>query len=172
MVATLNIAGDSAGMKNRWSEFSMPITAAAIATNVRNGSMIRVSRTVSSSFPGTARYSPANALDQRLGEDDAEHHEDAGDDDERVDDVVAQPPGGLLAVGRQLPRERRHERGAHRAFGEQIAHEVGNAERDVVGVHRVARAEERRQHLFADDAEDAARHRRGAGRRGRARDGR
>ena len=40
IVATLNIAGESAGMKNRRSEFSMPITATATATVVRNGSMI------------------------------------------------------------------------------------------------------------------------------------
>ena len=53
-MATLNIAGDSAGMKNRCSEFSIPIIATATATVVRNGSIIRVSSVVSSSFPGTA----------------------------------------------------------------------------------------------------------------------
>ena len=39
--------------ENRSSEFSIPMNAAATATSVRNGSMMRVSRTVSSSFPGT-----------------------------------------------------------------------------------------------------------------------
>ena len=63
--------------------------------------------------------------------------------------------------------ERRHERGAHRAFGEQIADEVGNAERDDEGVHVVARAEDRGEHLIADEAEDAAGERRGAGQAGR-----
>ena len=53
MLATLNIAGDSAGTKKRSSELSMPISAAATATSVRKGSMIRVSRIVSSSLPGT-----------------------------------------------------------------------------------------------------------------------
>ena len=53
MLATLNIAGDSAGTKNRFSEFSIPMNAAATATSVRNGSMTRVSRTVNSSLPGT-----------------------------------------------------------------------------------------------------------------------
>ena len=62
IVATLYIAGDSAGMKNRCSELSIPIHAAATATNERNGSMIRVSSTVSSSFPGTLRKAPANML--------------------------------------------------------------------------------------------------------------
>ena len=51
---------------------------------------------------------------------------------------------GLPPV-RQLSRERRHERGAHRAFGKQVAQQVGDAERDDEGVHRVAGAEERRR---------------------------
>ncbi len=54
IVAMLNIAGASAGTKKRCSELSMPIITAAIATSVRNGNTMRVSRTVSSSFPGTA----------------------------------------------------------------------------------------------------------------------
>jgi hypothetical protein len=54
IVAMLNIAGASAGTKNRFSEFNMPIKTAATATSVRNGSMMRVSRMVSSSLPGTA----------------------------------------------------------------------------------------------------------------------
>ena len=59
---TLNIAGETAGIKNRCSEFSMPISAAASATIVRNGNMMRVSITVSSSLPGTAAYFAANAV--------------------------------------------------------------------------------------------------------------
>ena len=55
MVATLYIAGDSAGMKKRCSEFSIPMQAAASATSVRNGSISRVRKTVSSSLPGTSR---------------------------------------------------------------------------------------------------------------------
>ena len=54
IVATLNIAGESAGMKNRRSEFSIPIMATAAATVVRNGSMILVNVVVSSSLPGTS----------------------------------------------------------------------------------------------------------------------
>ena len=45
-------------MKNRCSEFSIPIIATATATVVRNGSINRVSSVVSSSFPGT----PANSF--------------------------------------------------------------------------------------------------------------
>ena len=63
-----------------------------------------------------------------------------------------------------------HERGAHRAFGEQIADEIGNAERDDERVHLVAGAEERGEHLIADEAENAAGERGGAGEAGRSRE--
>jgi acetaldehyde dehydrogenase (acetylating) len=53
IVARLNVAGDNDGMKNRCSEFSIPIMAAATATVVRNGSITCVSSVVSSSLPGT-----------------------------------------------------------------------------------------------------------------------
>ena len=59
IVATLNMAGDSDGMKNRRSEFSIPIIATATATVVRNGAMTRVSSVVSSSLPGTSANSEA-----------------------------------------------------------------------------------------------------------------
>ena len=62
IVATLNIAGESAGRKKRRSEFNMPIIATATATVVRNGIMIRVSCVVSSSFPGTAVNPSGTAL--------------------------------------------------------------------------------------------------------------
>ena len=57
---TLYIAGESAGVKNRLREFNMPMSAAAAATSVRNGIMMRVNKTVSSSFSGTAEYAPAS----------------------------------------------------------------------------------------------------------------
>ena len=69
-VATLNIAGDSAGTKNGCSEFSMPMNAAASATSVRNGSMMRVSRIVSSSLPGHAAVVVGEHRHERLREDD------------------------------------------------------------------------------------------------------
>ena len=59
IVATLNIAGDSAGTKKWPSAFSMPMNTAASATSVRNGSMIRAISTVSSNLPGTAAKSLA-----------------------------------------------------------------------------------------------------------------
>ncbi len=65
--ATLNIAGDTAGMKNRCSAFSMPISATATATVVRKGSMMRVSRVVSASLPGTATKSSPDAIALVIG---------------------------------------------------------------------------------------------------------
>ena len=43
IVATLNIAGDSAGMKKRCSALSIPMSTAATVTIVKNGNMMRVS---------------------------------------------------------------------------------------------------------------------------------
>jgi len=54
IVATLNIAGASAGMKKRRTELSMPLNATDAATVIRKGSRSRVSCVVSSSFPGVS----------------------------------------------------------------------------------------------------------------------
>ena len=63
----MNIAGESAGRKNRCNAFNIPITATATATVVRNGIMIRVSCVVSASFPGTAANSPPDAIVRVIG---------------------------------------------------------------------------------------------------------
>jgi len=55
-----------------------------------------------------------------------------------------------------MPGEGRHECRAHRALGEEIPYQVGNAKGDEVGIHLVARTEQRRQHLLANKAEEAA----------------
>ena len=119
---------------------------------------------------GDAAVRRGEEIDQRVREHDPKDHEAGRDDNQSVDDVVSEPPRGLSAVGRQTARERWHERAAHRALGKQVAHEVGNAEGDVVRVHRIACAEERGQHLFADHAQNAACHRCRASRRSRARE--
>ncbi len=59
IVATLNIAGESAGMKKCCRAFNIAMKAAATAISGRNGNMMRVSRTVSSSLPGTLLNPPA-----------------------------------------------------------------------------------------------------------------
>ena len=144
----------------------MPITAAATATIVRNGSISRVSRMVSSSLPGTRLKSAAYAVTSGRGEDDAGGDERGGDDEQRVEQVVAQTPRVVFAVEREPARERRHERGAHGAFREQVANEVRDAERHDEGVHVVAGAEDGGEHLIAQQAENAAGECGGAGQAG------
>ena len=59
-------------------------------------------------------------------------------------------------------RERRHERGAEGAFGEQIPQDVWQAESDAEGVHGIAGTEKIRKNLIADETQDPAGHRRDA----------
>ena len=162
IVATLNIAGDSAGTKNRRSEFSIPIIAAATASMVRNGSMIRVSWVVSSSLPGTRRELPGRARMRDLRrEDDPEH-------DQRSPVTTSSAFMTRLPSRQAASRplrgeragERRDERRRHRPFGEQVAQQVGDPERDVerVHLHARARAEDGRQDRLASDAEQPAGH--------------
>ena len=96
---------------------------------------------------------------ERLCEQQACAHHERRHDEERVDDVVAQAPRGGAPFASEIPRERRDERRAHRAFREEVSHQVRNPERDVVGVDRVAGAEQVRHDLIAHEAEHAARHR-------------
>ena len=71
-------------------------------------------------------------------------------------------------IPREYARKRRHECGAQCTFGKQVSKDVRKAERDAEGVHRIAGAEEIREHLIAHDAEHAARHRRNADGSGRS----
>ena len=54
------------------------------------------------------------------------------------------------------PREGRNERRCHGPLGKEVPEEIGNPERDVVGVHRRARAEVGGENGFAGDGEDPA----------------
>ena len=142
MVAMLNIAGDSAGMKKRPSALSIPIITTPSAIIVRKGSMMRVSSVVSSSLPGHQRILGREPPGQLRREPPCRGHAGQRDQRERVEHEVAETPGGGAAAGGQRAGERRDECGADRAFGEQVAEQVGDAERHVVGVHGVARAEQ------------------------------
>src|SRR5262249_18244236 len=83
-----------------------------------------------------------------------QHHEQRGHE------LPAERPRGLVTLSLAPFRERGHERGAHRALGEQVAHQVRHPERHVERVRRRARSEPGREHLVAQEAEDA-RHERG-----------
>ena len=149
----------------------MPIAAAATATIVRNGSITRVSWIVSSSLPGTLAKSPAYDVDERPREDDAERRRARrSTSSSAFSTLLARRHASALPCSVRWRVKVGHERGAHRAFGEEIAHEVGNAERDDERVHLVAGAEERGEHLIAREAEEAAGERGGAGDAGGARE--
>jgi hypothetical protein len=107
---------------------------------------------------------------QRVREDDTQEHQDTSDHDERVHQMVAQPPGGRLARTCQVIGEGRYEGSAHRTLGEQIPEQIGYANRDVVGVHGRARAEERGEDRIATQSQHATGHGGRAGRCGRSRE--
>ena len=161
IVATLNIAGDRAGMKNRRSELSMPIIATDAATVVRNGSIILVSVVVNSSLPGVAANRGAIRLVIGPGKDDPEDHQAAGNDEQRVDHEVAEMPRRVAPFARERTGERGDEGSRHRAFGKEIAQQVRDSEGDVERVHfdATAGAEQCREDRLAGDTQHAAGHR-------------
>ena len=176
IVATLNIAGESAGTKKRFNEFSMPIMATATAMVVRNGIMICVSCTVRASLPSTAAKPAAvgggspKPRRRRIGDvkSVAARSRVMGSAN-RIPISTSTAVAITRVLMTRLPRrhaasrpvlverarERRDEGRGHRPFGKQIAHQIGDAERDVEGVHgRVSRgAEHARQHGLASHAE-------------------
>jgi hypothetical protein len=83
--------------------------------------------------------------------------------------LLPEAPRVVLSAQREMPGEGGHEGGAHRPFGEEIADQIRNAERHDEGVHLVAGAEQRRQHLIASQTEEPTGQRGGAGDAGRAR---
>ena len=69
-------------------------------------------------------------------------------------------------------RKRRDERRAHRTLREQVAYEVGDTKGDAEGIHGVAGPEVKREHLIANQPQDATGHggqTKEAGRTGQAR---
>ena len=93
IVATLNIAGDSAGMKKRRSEFSMPIIATPPRPSSRNGSMMRVSRTCQRELAGDRRvFRREGARERRRERASPPTTQISVTSGQRVDDVIAEPP--------------------------------------------------------------------------------
>ena len=73
IVAMLNIAGESAGMKKRRSELSMPIIATEAATVVRNGSITLRQRRRQLEFARRRRELAARSGGDRRGKDNPEN---------------------------------------------------------------------------------------------------
>src|SRR4029079_6898387 len=95
--------------------------------------------------------------------------EHSGDQDKGGEHVAAETPRLVLASQRHLTRKGRDKRGAHRAFGEQIADKIRDSDGDDEGVHLVAGAEDCGENLIAYEPQDAAGERRRGGERRPAR---
>ena len=81
----------------------MPMNAAASAINVRVGTMMRASCTVSASLAGSAVYfSAANARTSGSANTMPSSTSPPVTTMQRVDDVIAQPPGRFLARQREI----------------------------------------------------------------------
>jgi hypothetical protein len=100
------------------------------------------------------------------GDADDARRDERAEEDRR--DRVDQPPGRLVAVGGTRARQHRHERLRERAFAEQAAQQVRDAERDVEGVERRPGAEHRRDDDVAHQPGDPRRQREERDRRRRA----
>ena len=119
--------------------------------------MMRVSRTVNASLPGTAAYSGASArASAGANSQPATTHINVTTSSALITRLPSRHALSRDAE-RELSREGGHERRAHRAFGEEIPQQVGDSERHVEGVHLIARAEERSQDDPARDTQHPAR---------------
>ena len=154
IVTTLKSAGDSAGMPKRPSALSMPIATAANETSGRKGIITRVSRTVSSAFPGASSKPGAIVATSGQARAMASEHHQAEHDGQEAQDAVGEPEAGLLPALLPHPRIGRQERGRQRPLGKEIPEQVRDAEADPEGVGVVARPQESREHLLAHEAEE------------------
>ena len=157
--AMLSMVGAMAGMKKTRRVLRNPMTAAEIETRTRNGVMIWVMSVVSSSLPGTSAKPGARIRTITGRGQDPDQADPGNHDEQEVDDQVGQAERGGGSIAFLNARQRRHERGAHRAFREQVPEQVGYAEGDLEGVDREAGAELGREDLLADQPEKAAQER-------------
>ncbi len=110
-------------------------------------------------FPGNVSVVTGEEAQKGFREDDGRNNEDPSDEEDRVDHGVRKMPRAFACVCYQPLRKRGDEGGAHGAFREQVANQVGNAIRHVECVHRVSGAEVKREDLFTHQPEHAAGHR-------------
>ncbi len=87
IVATLNIAGDSAGTKKRCSALSIAISTAATATIPRNGNIEPRQPDRQLELARDVAESRGVQVDERLGEQYPCEHDRAGDEEQQADDV-------------------------------------------------------------------------------------
>ena len=95
-------------------------------------------------------------VDQLRSEDHAQRADCAYDNNERCRHQVRQASGGFLAAVGEIFGEGGNERARQRAFGKQIAGQVGDAEAQHEGVIDQAGSEQAGHDAFAQEAGDAA----------------
>ena len=107
--------------------------------------------------------------DERPGQQDAENDHEAQYHGQEGQHAVGELEAGLRPAFLADAGVGGHEGRGERPLGEQVPQQVRDAEGDPEGVRVVARAEKRREHLLADEAEQARheRHRRHDARRPR-----
>ena len=154
ITATVNIAGDSAGMKSvrRVEHIS---TAGGDEREEREHDAGEIDRQFD--LPGHfAEVRREQAHERRRKnhphDDDRTRHENEG-----VDDRAGEAPRAFAAFECELPCECRHKRRAHGTLGKEVADEVGDSARDAEGVVGVAGAEVIRDDLVPGQPENAAR---------------
>ena len=103
-------------------------------------------------------------------EQDAGNGDESEDDDQCIQDQIRQPPGRLITFFGKLLGKCGDERRRQGAFGEEIAQQIGDAERRDKRVEFAVGPEQSREHLFADETEHATAQHREADRARRAGD--
>ena len=131
------------------------MACAASATRSRNGNMTRVMWTASSNLPGTW-WNPSASRSTRAGLKITPSTQNAPTIRiSAVADQVREDRCFLAALLRQGLGEDGDEGGRQRAFGEQVAREIRNAEAQQERVVDEAGAEQPRHHDLAHQAGDA-----------------
>ena len=107
-------------------------------------------------------------MDQHGRQQNAQHAQAAHQHHDGRSDQVRQQRGVLLPLGGEVVGEGRDKRGRKRAFGEQIAGEVGDAEPEQKGVGGLARAKQAGHDDFAHKPAQPAQQNRPGDHAGRA----
>ena len=114
--------------------------------------MMRVMRDGQLEFSGHGGVAGRQQMHQRGRENHSQRAQRAHDDDQRRGHQIRQARGFFLAAVRQILGEDGDERARKRAFGEQIARQIGNAEAEHERVVDQPRAEQPRHHALAHQA--------------------
>ena len=154
MIAAFHSTGAKYGRKNlRWL-FRMPSAHADSTSTPVIGKRMRTTAIMSSRR--CALETRREHADEHRREQHAEQRDRAGDAEQQREHRTGDAPGFLRAALAEQRRVRGNERRAERAFAEQVLQHVRHAQPGAEHVGVQARAEVRRDHALADQADDAA----------------